>query len=149
MSPRTTRRPARDEHSSPTAGLRRYFRFDIVAATVALVVILGAGIRLLDEPDRVARLTVANPSEYVVDVSITSGGHRGRLLLSGVPVQATREYHDVLDAGATWVFSFRAQGRDGGEMTVSRADLATSGWHVTIPAPVIDRLRTGGAPANP
>jgi hypothetical protein len=149
MSPRTTRRQARDEQSSPTAGLRRYLRFDVVAAAVALIVILGASARLLDEPDRVARITIANPSEYVVDVSITSAGHHGWLLLSGVPVRAARDYHDVLDAGDTWVLSFRAQGRDGGELAVSRADLAATGWHIDIPAAVIDRLRAGGAPANP
>jgi hypothetical protein len=149
VSPRTRSRQARDEHSSPPHGLRRYLRFDIVAAVAAIVVVLVAGVLLLDEPARVDRITIDNPSAFVVDVSVTSGGHHGWLVLSGIPVAATRDYHDVLDQGDTWVFSFRAQGRDGGELSVSRADLATRNWTMEIPATVIDRLRAGGAPAHP
>jgi hypothetical protein len=148
VSPRTRSRQARDEYSSPPHGLRRYLRFDIVAGVAAIVVVLVASVRLLDEPARVGRITIANPSEFVVDVSVTSGAHHGWLVLSGVPVGATRDYHDVLDQGDTWVFSFRAQGRDGGELSVPRADLHANGWNLTVPGQVLDRLRAGGAPAS-
>jgi hypothetical protein len=148
MSRRTTSRQARDEHSSPP-GLHRYLRTDVVAGVVAAIIVLVTAVILLGAPDRVHRLTIANHSDYAVEVSVTSGGHHGWLVLSGVPKGATREYHDVLDQGDTWVFSFRAQGRDGGELSVSRADLATRNWTMEIPATVIDRLRAGGAPAHP
>ncbi len=148
MSPRTTSRQARDEHSSPP-GLRRLLRSDVVVGVVAAVVVLVAAIVLLDEPDRVARLTITNRSEYEVDVSVASAGHRSWLLLPGVAVNGTSEYHDVLDQGRTWVFAFRAQGHEGGEVSMSRSDLARSNWTIEIPAAVIDRLRTAGAPPHP
>ena len=148
MSPRTTPRQARDEHASPPAGLRRYFRFPIIATIVVVAVLMVASLELLNEPNHVSRVTIANPSEYALDVAVTSGGRHGWLALSGVPVGATRDFHDVLDQGNTWVFSFRAQGRDGGELSMSRADLEASGWNITVPAQVLDRLRAAGAQGN-
>ena len=148
MSPRTTPRQARDEHASPPTGLRRYFSFPIIAIIVVVAVLMAASLELLDEPNHVSRVTIANPSEYALDVAVTSGGRHGWLALSGVPVGATRDFHDVLDQGNTWVFSFRAQGRDGGEMSMTRADLDASGWNITVPGQVLDRLRAAGAQAN-
>ena len=148
MSPRTTPRQARDEHASPPTGLRRYFSFPIIAIIVVVAVLMAASLDLLDEPNHVSRVTIANPSEYALDVAVTSGGRHGGLALSGVPVGATRDFHDVLDQGNTWVFSFRAQGRDGGEMSMTRADLDASGWNITVPGQVLDRLRAAGAQAN-
>ena len=148
MSPRTTPRQARDEHASPPTGLRRYFSFPIIAIIVVVAVLIAASLEWLDEPNHVSRVTIANPSEYALDVAVTSGGRHGWLALSGVPVGATRDFHDVLDQGNTWVFSFRAQGRDGGEMSMTRADLDASGWNITVPGQVLDRLRAAGAQAN-
>ena len=148
MSPRTTPRQARDEHASPPTGLRRYFSFPIIAIIVVVAVLMAASLEWLDEPNHVSRVTIANPSEYALDVAVTSGGRHGWLALSGVPVGATRDFHDVLDQGNTWVFSFRAQGRDGGEMSMTRADLEASGWNITVPGQVLDRLRAAGAQAN-
>lgn len=148
MSPRTTPRQARDEHASPPTGLRRYFSFPIIAIIVVVAVLMAASLEWLDEPNHVSRVTIANPSEYALDVAVTSGGRHGWLALSGVPVSATRDFHDVLDQGNTWVFSFRAQGRDGGEMSMTRADLDASGWNITVPGQVLDRLRAAGAQAN-
>ena len=148
MSPRTTPRQARDEHASPPTGLRRYFSFPIIAIIVVVAVLMAASLEWLDEPNHVSRVTIANPSEYALDVAVTSGGRHGWLALSGVPVSATRDFHDVLDQGNTWVFSFRAQGRDGGEMSMTRADLEASGWNITVPGQVLDRLRAAGAQAN-
>jgi len=148
VSPRTTPRQARDEHASPPTGLRRYFRFPIIATIVVVAVLMVASLELLNEPNHVSRVTIANPSEYALDVAVTSGGRHGWLALSGVPVGATRDFHDVLDQGNTWVFSFRAQGRDGGELSMSRADLEASGWNITVPAQVLDRLRAAGAQGN-
>jgi len=148
VSPRTTPRQARDEHASPPTGLRRYFSFPIIAIIVVVAVLMAASLEWLDEPNHVSRVTIANPSEYALDVAVTSGGRHGWLALSGVPVGATRDFHDVLDQGNTWVFSFRAQGRDGGEMSMTRADLDASGWNITVPGQVLDRLRAAGAQAN-
>ena len=148
MSPRTTPRQARDEHASPPTGLRRYFSFPIIAIIVVVAVLMAASLEWLDEPNHVSRVTIANPSEYALDVAVTSGGRHGWLALSGVPVGATRDFHDVLDQGNTWVFSFRAQGRDGGETSMTRADLEASGWNITVPGQVLDRLRAAGAQAN-
>jgi hypothetical protein len=82
-------------------------------------------------------------------VQVTSSDHDGWLRLTGVPVTDATQYADVLDQGATWVFSFQAQGRDGGEVSVPKARLAAAGWKLDVPQVVIDRLRAAGAPASP
>ncbi len=62
---------------------------------------------------------------------------------------STTSAADVIDQGPTWRFPFRAQGRDGGELRISRADLEQAGWSIGVPTPVIDRLRQQGAPPTP
>jgi hypothetical protein len=122
--------------------------FPIIATIVAVAALMVASLELLDEPNHVSRLTIANPSEYALDVAVTSGGRHGWLALSGLPVGTTSDFHDVLDQGDTWIFSFRAQGRDGGEVSISRADLQAAGWNITVPGQVLDRLRAAGAQGN-
>ncbi len=148
MSPRTRPRQARDDRSSPTQTLRRY-RIGLLAAVVVLAAVLFAAVRLLEDPARVSNLTIHNPSEFDIEVEITSPSHDGWLRLTGVPVTAATQYSDVLDPGDTWVFSFQAQGRDGGEVSIPKAQLAAAGWQLDVPQQVIDRLRAAGAPASP
>jgi hypothetical protein len=146
VSFRTRSREARDDQPRSRQALQRY-RLDIVFAAAAVAAMIVVSIWLLAEPDRVGALTIANASDYNLEVEIGPGDHGGWLALPGVPSRATREFRDVLDQGGTWIFAFRAQGRDGGRVMMSRADLRKAGWHVDVPDDVVERLRAAEAPA--
>ena len=148
MSPRTRPRQARDDRSSPTQTLRRY-HVGLLAGLVAGAIVLFATVRLLEDPARVSNLTINNRSEFDIEGEITSPAHDGWLRLTGVPVTTATQYADVLDPGDVWVFSFQAQGRDGGEVAIPKAQLAAAGWKLDVPPSVIDRLRAAGAPTSP
>ena len=146
MNERTRARPRADR---PARSIGRYVRADAVAIIIAIASVLVVGLIVLAEPARISHLTVTNSSEYDVAIELTSGESGTWLPFAVVGQRSTREFQDVLDQGDTWVFAFRSQGRDGGEMTLSRADLAAAGWNVTVPEATVEQVRGDGAPPSP
>jgi hypothetical protein len=147
MNERTRSRPSRADR--PARSLGRYVRADAAAIIIAIAAVLVVGLIVLAEPGRVGQLSVTNASEYDIGIEITSGEGGTWLPFAVIGQRSTREFQDVLDQGNTWVFSFRSQGRDGGEMTMSRADLAAAGWKITVPDTAIEQFRQDGAPPSP
>ena len=147
MNERTRARLSRADRPAPSIG--RYVRADAAAILIAIASVLVVGLIVLAEPARVGQLTVTNPSEYDVAIELTSGESGTWLPFAVVGQRSTRQFQDVLDQGDTWVFAFRSQGRDGGEITLSRADLAAAGWNVTVPDAAIQQFRQDGAPPSP
>ena len=146
MTERTRSRLSRADR--PARSFGSYLRPDFVALGLAVVAVMVIGLLILQEPARVSSVTFTNPSPYDVVVDVSSKDRASWLPLAVVDVGTTREYGDVLDQGDTWVFRFRAQGVDGGEVAVSRHDLAAAGWKYTIPNEVIQRFQAAGAPAG-
>jgi len=146
MSERTRSRLSRADRPARTIGTR--LRADAVAIVIAISAVIAVGLLLLNEPARVDTITFSNASNYDVGIDVSSGDQRSWLPVAVVDVGTTRQYSDVLDQGDTWVFRFRAQGVDGGEVTIARDELAASGWKVAVPNEVIERLQAAGAPAS-
>jgi hypothetical protein len=146
MSERTRSRLSRADRPARTIGSR--LRADAVAIVIAISAVIAVGLLLLNEPARVDTITFSNASNYDVGIDVSSGDQRSWLPVAVVDVGTTRAYSDVLDQGDTWVFRFRAQGVDGGEVTIARDELAASGWKVAVPNDVIERLQAAGAPAS-
>ena len=48
-----------------------------------------------------------------------------------------------------WTFRFAAQGADGGELRLSRAQLESGRWTLEVPAAVAERLAAAGATPKP
>jgi hypothetical protein len=88
-------------------------------------------------------VTVDNPSDLAVNVTVRPAGDQSGLVLATVPPTTTAQTLDVLDQGDEWVFSFSSGGIEGGTLRVSRAKLAADGWRVVVPESVIQRLRAG------
>jgi hypothetical protein len=147
MNERTRSRLSRADR--PARSFRQLIKPDTVAIAVAVVAVVLVGQIVLDGPSRVSRLTLANPSEFDIGVDVASGSGSHWLPVAVLERGATREYSDVLDQGSTWKFRFRAQGRDGGEVSVPRDQLSGDGWRLTVPDEVAAELRRSGAPANP
>ncbi len=52
-------------------------------------------------------------------------------------------------AACIWVFRFDAQGKRGGELRLTREQLASDGWRVDIPVEIGQHLAEQGAPPTP
>jgi hypothetical protein len=128
-------------------------RLGIAVATVAVGMAAAIGltslVSLSSGPKTVARITFENPTAYALDIEVSSGAAGGWTSAGSVRQNSTAEVSEVIDQGDVWVFRFDSQGHSGGELRLSRPELETSGWRVSIPAEVGARLASAGAPPNP
>jgi hypothetical protein len=118
---------------------------------VIVVAVAGLGLvsRSMSQPATVHRLSIVNDTPYALDVEVTGASRDGWTGLATAERERTTDVSDVVDQGQTWIFRVGSQGVDGGEVTVSRDDLARSDWKVVIPASVGTRLAAEGAPPTP
>ncbi len=100
---------------------------------------LGVG-----EPTSFRRLTVHNPTPYIVNVDVTGANRDGWLDVGSFPRDRERTMEQLADQGRQWVFRFSHGGVKAGEFVVNRDQLARDGWRVTVPAEVTERLRDAG-----
>ena len=122
---------------------------DFTTIVVASVFALSIGGFVLRGSAFVDEVSVTNPSEYDIGVQVSDGDGDGWVAVTTVSRRSTNTTSDVIDQGEVWVFRFRAQGREGGELRVERRDLEQAGWTVLVPDEVIQHLRDIGAPPPP
>jgi hypothetical protein len=115
----------------------------LIALIVIGALLCAAMAYALRDPEVVSRMTVENPSQLNVNVSVHPADDSSRLILATVPPTTTATNLDVLDQGDDWIFSFSSGGIEGGTLRLSRAKLAADDWHVTVPESVIQRLQSG------
>ncbi len=120
-----------------------------VAAVVAWTTLVLSPLLLVSgltagEPSFVPEVTVDNPLVYKVNVDVKPADGDGWSSLGTVRRETSKTVEQVVDQGPTWTFRFTYGGEPGGEMTVSRSELRTGGWRVTVPPEVGDRLRQAG-----
>jgi hypothetical protein len=117
-------------------------------AAVALVAFIAAQLSM-SSPATVTRITFRNNSSYDLLVSATGASRDGVTSLGTAVAHTSTEVDDVIDQGDEWIFHFEGQARDGGEVQVSRRELAGAHWTFTIPDAVGERLRAAGATSSP
>ena len=127
----------------PHAPRRTFPPISVIALVVVGVLLCATMAYALRDPDVVPSVTVDNPSELDVNVSVHPAGNGGSLVLATVPSTSSATNLDVLDQGDDWVFTFSSGGIDGGSLRVPRAKLAADGWRVAVPDSVIRRLQDG------
>jgi hypothetical protein len=88
----------------------------------------------------VDRITVANPTEYDLEVHVTGEERDGWLPMINVEARSEDSVRRVIDQGDLWIFQFRYLGDAIGETSVSREELERSGWRVEVPEAVEERL---------
>ncbi len=98
----------------------------------------------LDEPRAFRRLTVENPTAYLINVDVTGAERDGWLDVGSFRRERTRTVEELTDQGPHWVFRFSYGGVQGGELTVTRDQLVRDGWRVGVPPDVTQRLRDAG-----
>ena len=130
-------------------------RWLVVLVLVLVVVLVGGsavaacGVAVPRGPRFVDEISVVNRSEFDIRVEVSGDGVKGWMNLVTADRSSTTAASDILDQGAVWLFRFGAQGRDGGDLRIPRADLEQAGWVLEIPEDVIERLRRAGAPPTP
>ena len=111
-----------------------------IAAIVLFVVLFFGVLRLVRSPAMVGRVSIDNRTSYDLEVGVTDGSNRDRLLLAAVDPDATTRVEDVLDQGSTWRFRVSRAGTTLGTLERTRDDLQRAGWRVVIPASWDDRV---------
>jgi hypothetical protein len=127
----------------PLSPRRTFPPVSVIALVIAGVLLCAAMAYALRDPEVVSSVTVENPGQLDVNVSVRSANDEGQLILATVPPTTSATNLDVLDMGDEWIFSFSSGGVDGGTMRVSRAELAADGWRIVVPESVIQRLASG------
>jgi hypothetical protein len=118
---------------------RRFRWWWLVLLPAGLVFVVALS-RLVDtSPSTVHRVSVVNNSGY--DVFVTVSDASGNAMdLGTVRAHSTSDFLDVIDQGRAWAFHFIGQTHDGGQVPVSRVDLAAAGWRVVMPDSVARRI---------
>lgn len=122
----------------------RSIAFVIAAIVVTLLAIVAVtfGTR---PPGMVDGVTIENPTSLPVHVSVSAGPGESTLGLGVVSPGGAATFDAVLDPGSEWTFHFGSGQARGGELTVSRDELAADDWSAMIPEDVAERLADDGA----
>ena len=145
MNPPTAVRPEAVDRPPRRIGVAAAVAAVALAAAVLLAFVVGVGGRASTVP----RLTYQNPTDYALDVEVSSGPRTGWTTAGHVGQRSTGVANEVVDQGDVWLFRFDSQGATGGELRLTRAELEASGWTVDIPVEVGRRLAEAGAPPTP
>lgn len=134
--------PGRDQRRQDRFARARVVGLAVIVL-LALVVIANV---VLQDPTFVERISIVNHSDYDIRIDVGSDdGSRGMPL--GVATQrCTTDFHHVIDQGPIWRIQFHAQGRAGGQVTVTRADLQRANWSYEIPDFVAGELTSQQTP---
>ena len=99
-----------------------------------------SGWHVLQPPATVRRVSIENTSEYNIGIEVRGAGG-GWTDLASAGGQSTTERHEVVDRGDVWIFRFTSQGRQAGELRISRADLQAARWTIQIPDATVQELK--------
>lgn len=142
--------------TEPRTQRPRRLRLITTARARAAAIVIGACVALLlmtrllfQDPTFVDRLSVTNRSGYDVRVEVAAPDGTDWMPLRVAVQHCTTSIQLVIDPGSTWRFRFHAQGVDGGEEIVTRAELERAGWTLQIPDAVESQLATRAAPLPP
>jgi hypothetical protein len=91
-------------------------------------------------PPTIDRITIANPTEYDLDVDVAGRDRVGWLPVAIVEARSEDVVQGVIDQGKVWIFRFVHLGDPVGELSLTRAELERGGWRVEVPEEVGQRL---------
>jgi hypothetical protein len=99
-------------------------------------------------PSTVDRITIANRTDYDLDVDVAGRNREGWLPVAVAEARSEDVVQGVIDQGEVWIFRFLHWGDLVGELSLARAELERSGWRVEVPEQVEERLQQLGRPPS-
>ncbi len=123
------------------------WRWLLAAAGAVLAVWIW--VQLSATPGSVNRVSVKNDTDFTLGISVAGARANDWMDLGWASHNHVTAFEQVVDQGRTWTFRVAAQGHDGGQFSVSRADLAAGNWTVSIPASVEAKLQAAGVSPDP
>jgi hypothetical protein len=96
--------------------------------------LLGAACSTLNNGTYVPRIVVSNRTQNVVLVDVRGKSGDGWLNLGTVQPKSDMNVDEVTDQGGVWTFRFRTPGGAPQEITLSREELRSAGWNVSVPS---------------
>ena len=130
--------------SAPAQGPKPAVLIGIAGALGGALVLTLLFRSLLPSVPFVERVTVVNSTVFHLEVEVSGDHDDGWLVLGAVGREQTQDFTAVLDQGRRWAFRFSSGGEQGGQFVLSRDELDRSGWRVTVPPEVGERLRGSG-----
>ena len=130
-----------------TRGPNLSWRWLLAAAGVVLAVWIW--VQISASPGSVNRVSIRNDTDYTLGITVAGAHADDWMDLGWASHNQVTAFEQVIDQGKTWTFRVAVEGQDGGQFSVSRADLAASNWTVSIPASVEAKLRTAGVSPDP
>ena len=140
MTPSVVSRP----RPQPIPQAKRRDELLYVTLALALVGLVALIAPALELPPVVPELTVENPHQWNVTVTITDADRDALLAVGALGRESTQTFLKIIDQGERWIFSFRYGGIDGGELVLSRTQLEEAGWRIKVPDEFAVRMRTAG-----
>jgi len=116
-----------------------------IALAVVIALLVVTMVLLVRGPTFVARVAVTNRSSQQIDVDVTGENRDGWLSVAIARPNGSVSTRDVIDQGDTWIFRFRSGGHEGGELRMSRDQLARAGFTIVVPDRVTSRLAEANA----
>lgn len=132
----------------PGSAPSRTSRWPAGIAVIGALVVLVFSLQLGREQAFVDRIAIVNRSPYEMVVDVRGIGDPTWLPVAIVDRETTFAVDEILDQGEHWAFRFMAQGRDAGTVTLRRSQLEESNWRIAVPASVVARLESEGAPPS-
>ena len=121
-----------------------------IGVVLAVLAVLVVSMWLVRPPDFVDHVSVTNRSGYDLNVDVTDVNRDGWLPISvATGGGATTRTQDVIDQRDTWIFRFSYAGKNAGEISVPRSELAQNDWRVAVPGSVAQNLRDAGILPGP
>jgi hypothetical protein len=97
----------------------------------------------------VDRVVVVNRTAYDVNVEVRANDDSGWTEVGQARHDAETLFQEVVDQGATWIVHLHYGGKDAGEITLSRRQLADNRWRIDVPEDVARRLAEQGISPPP
>lgn len=114
-----------------------------VALSAGLMWLVTLG---LNEPSRVD-VTVANPTDYIINVHVRPGDGGGGHGIGTLAPRSTRTFKEIADQGEQWRFDFNYAGIEGASVLIPRARVAAD--VITVPGSVAAEFAEAGLRPRP
>lgn len=125
--------------------LRQVLR--VLGMVVGALALVGVFVAVWAAQPSYVAVTLDNPTDTRLHVTVASGPEDGVLPLGSVAPQTSKTFSEVFDQGETWVFAVgRNEVRE--VLSFSREEMESMGWTVRLPFEAAERVEDAYPPVD-